>query len=217
MRLEVFFVSEALLAGIHWLHGLGEGVRLIFVACYLAYALTTLAAWVDPPWLRVWGFLSLCLLPWDLRRDMNLSGNPISIIKFNREHWMVFVVNRFFWLLDWQLFKSSLFNLLIELMGIVVLILVMHVNVLITTLWYLPWLVEVLRVVGIALEERVSDFLNLILITVLDWLVHRVLIDTIRIFRSLSHFEKSAGRVVGDPLLRVREKKVLVYFVHRAI
>ena len=56
---------------------------------------------------------------------------------------------------------------------------------------------------GIALEERVSDFLNLSAITVLDWLAHRVLIDAIRIFRSLSHFEKSAGGVVGDPLLRV--------------
>ena len=36
MRLEIFFISEAFLAGIHWLHGLGEGVRLIFVASYLA-------------------------------------------------------------------------------------------------------------------------------------------------------------------------------------
>ena len=44
MRLEVFFVSEALLAGIHWLHGLSEGVRLIFIASYLAQALTTFAA-----------------------------------------------------------------------------------------------------------------------------------------------------------------------------
>ena len=124
------------------------------------------------------------------------------------------MVNRFIRLLDWQLFQSSLFNLLIELMGIVALVLVMHINVLVTTLWHLPWLVEVLRVVGVALEERVSYFLNLIAITVPYLLVYRVLIESIRIFRTLSHFEKSAGGVVGDPLLRVGEKKVLVYFVH---
>lgn len=99
-------------------------------------------------------------------------------------------------------------------MGIVVLILVMHVHVLITALWHLSCLIKILRVVGITLEERVPDFLNLSAITVLDWLVYRVLIDAIRIFRTLGHFEKSAGGVVGDPLLRVREKKVLVYFVH---
>ena len=77
------------------------------------------------------GLLSLGLLPRDLRRNIGLVSDPISIIKLNGKQSIVFVVNSFVFMVYRKLLKGPLFNLLVELVGIVILEVGMHLHILI--------------------------------------------------------------------------------------
>lgn len=174
-RVEVLFVSEAFLTRIHRLIRLYNWVW-VFVARTLSQALSAFATRVDPPRLRVRYLIGFSHLPWNLRSLMNdLVVVSISIIKLNRKQSLTFVwVSNLLVSIHRQFLQSSLLDLLVEMIGVMMVMINLHVHVFVTSR-SLPALVEILRIVCVTLEQSLLCFLNLVvallLVVVFDLLV----------------------------------------------